>query len=229
MNIRQRGSSWVVLPIMLATAGVAHANIIYTVNLDTNAINGVPGYALAFQLNDGSGTGDNNNSVTLSNFSFGGGSAGGCPANCTTTGGASGDIASAVTLSDSDFFNSFAERFTPGTGLSFKMDLTTNLDAGGTPDAFGFSILDSTGTPLPTLDTSGADTLLSFNIDSENPTLTSFATVAESQVTLSAPTFALAPPTPAPEPDSLLLMGAGLAALAGARRRMKSSGVTADA
>lgn len=59
-------------------------------------------FAVAFQLTDGSGLG---------------GSAGGCPANCTTTGGASGDMTGAVTLTDSSFFNSFAERFTEGSTL----------------------------------------------------------------------------------------------------------------
>lgn len=225
MNIKQFVASWPLLPIALAVAGTVHANVIYTVNLDTNAMNGAAGYALAFQLNDGSGVGDSNNTVTLSNFSFGGGSAGSCgvAGNCEPLGGASGDASSisGITLTDSDFFNSFAQRFTPGNTLSFKLNLTTNLDAGGTPDAFGFSILDNTGTPLPTLDVLGADTLLSFDIDSANPALFTFATSDLSPVALNAPTYALAPNGQAPEPGSLLFMGAGLVGLLGARRRIR--------
>lgn len=221
MSIKRIIASWSFVTIVLA-ANNAQANVIYTVNLNTSAISGAAGYALAFQLADGSGVGDSNNSIMLSNFNFGGGSAGGCPVNCTLTGGASGDIASLVTLNDSDFFNSFAERFTPGTSLSFKLEMTTNVDAGGIPDAFGFSILDNNGTPLPTQDVLGADTLLSFDIDSANPTLNPFATVAGGPVALNAPTFALAPPSGnVPEPSSVPLMGAGIAGLVWAKRRIK--------
>lgn len=227
MNFKQRFTTWTLLPIALALAlaGNSHANIVYTVNLDTSAINGAAGYALAFQLNDGSGLLDANNTVTLSNFIFGGGSAGSCgvAGNCEPFGGASGDASSVtgITLTDSDFFNSFAQRFTPGNTLSFTLDLTTNLDVGGTPDAFGFSILDSTGTPLPTLDALGADTLLSFDFDTLDPTLHTYATSALSPVALSAPTYRLAPPGgQAPEPGGLLLMGTGVLCLFGVRRRI---------
>ncbi|HEY6358872.1 MAG TPA: hypothetical protein VIX35_11540, partial [Vicinamibacterales bacterium] len=63
-------------------------------------------------------------------------------------------------LNTSTPFHAFVEFFTPGSSLSFQLDLTTNVDTGGTPDAFAVSILDSSGASIPTLDPSGADTLL---------------------------------------------------------------------
>ncbi len=215
MNSRYRIAAGAFI-IALAGAGTVHANVVYTVNLDTSPLMSVAGdYALAFQLNDGSGAGDANNTVTLSNFNFGGGSAAGCPVNCTLLGGASGDATTTVNLTDSSFFNSLAQRFTPGSGLSFKVDLATNLDAGGVADFFGFSIL-LDGSAIPTQDPLGADTLLAVDIDTSNPLLVPFATAAGSPAALTAPTVALAPPPgQIPEPGSLLLMGIGLMSLAG--------------
>ncbi len=164
-------------------------------------------------------SGDSNNTITLTDFAFGSGSADGCPASCTTTGGATGDATSSVTLVDSDFFNAFAETFTPGNNLSFKVDLTTNVDAGVTPDAFAFSLLFG-GNSIVT-ENDPADTFLSIDIDSSNPTPAAFGTPAGSQPAIGAPTFALVPPGPGPlpEPGSLRLLIAGLAGLLGIGRR----------
>lgn len=217
MNSRRLLAAWL-LPIALTAAGAVQANVIYTVNLNTSSISGAAGYALAFSFQDGSGApiADNNNTVTLSSFAFGGGSSsGGSP---VISGGAGGGLSSSVALNDSDFSNLLVEGFTPGASLSFKVNLTTNVDAGGTPDFFGFSML-LNGTPLMTQDDTGGDNLLYFNIDSANPTLFPWATAAGSQATLDAPTVALAPPPgQAPEPASLLLLTAGLMGLFGMRR-----------
>ena len=90
-----------VLALMLAMAQQrpAHAGIINgSVSLDTSGLSGT--FELGFIVTDGSATGDANNTVTLGNFGFGGGSAGAVDPLLTTS-GASGDFASGVTLTDS--------------------------------------------------------------------------------------------------------------------------------
>src|SRR5439155_15367315 len=72
-----RRVSWAmffVLALMLAMAQrPAHAGIINgSVSLDTSGLSGT--FELGFILTDGSATGDANNTVTLGNFGFGGGS-----------------------------------------------------------------------------------------------------------------------------------------------------------
>lgn len=207
---------------LVTSAETVYADIIFTVDVNTAPLGGLVGpFAVAFQLNDGSGSADGNNTATITSFAFSGGSAAGCPANCTTTGGASGDMTGTVTLTDSDFLNSFAERFTPGSSLSFQVDLTTNVDAGGVPDAFAFSILDN-GVPIPTLDGLGTDSLLTVDIDSSDPSVLTYGTdSSRTTISLDAPVIGAAP-SAVPEPSTLLLVVTGLAGVAGmARRRLK--------
>ena len=216
-----------VLPMVLAWAGAADANLVQLVTVNTGAISGSAGYAIAFSVQDGSGLlvgGDSNNTAKLSNFNFGGGSAAGSP---VLVGGASGSLGAGVVLADSDFSNLFVEGFTPGSSLSFVLDLTTNLDASGTPDFFGFSILFNDGVntnPLLTLDDTLGDNLLYVNIDSTNPAAAVFATMAGGPVALGAPVLSASPPPgpgpgQLPEPGSLPLLLAGLAGLFGVVRR----------
>ncbi|TCV90662.1 NF038129 family PEP-CTERM protein [Sulfurirhabdus autotrophica] len=209
-------STWAFL-ILMAVSSLAEANLIYTVTLNTTAIAG-GNYALAFQLTDGSGTGDGNNTATLGNFNFGGGSAAGCPANCTLFGDASGDATSSVILNDSTFFNVFTERFTPGNSLSFILNLTTVAET-PTPDAFAFGILDSAGNPILTLDPL-ASSFLSIDIDSTQPTPLLWATDPASPVAINAPTLSTPPPVVGvSEPGSLLLIAAGMAGLIWSARK----------
>lgn len=133
---------------LLSTA--AQATAIYTVTMDTSALAGHPAgpFYLEFQLIDGDGTGDGNNTVVLNNFLFGTG--GGALPGPFTIGSVTGDFSAGITLSDSEFFNLYEQGFTPGDWLSFTVWTTLNADSGPTPDQFSFAILDNTESQLPT-------------------------------------------------------------------------------
>src|SRR5437879_5426013 len=100
----------------------------YTVSLNTAMLQGHPAspFSIAFQLTDGSATGDSNNTITISAFNFGGGNASGSP---NTLGGVTGSLNTKVALTDSLFLNYFIQPFTPGTQLSFQVSATNNIDA----------------------------------------------------------------------------------------------------
>ena len=223
-----------VLAAALLAAAPCRAGVILDVTLDTsnlaNPANtyGAGGpYALDFALTDGGQL--NNNTITISDIAYGSGGSAGGAGTISTTGGASGSLASGVTLTDSGFFADFNQQFTPGALLSFTLDLTTNVDQGpGTsPDSFTFSILDSTGMPIPTSDAS-ASSFLTITLDGPSPTIQTYATVGVApqvgppQV---APPQVGPPPGPAaPEPSSLVLALIGLAGAAAARGLRRRSG-----
>ena len=170
----------------LTTATVmVRANSNFSVFVDTSALVGnlAGPFSLDFQLNDGSGLGDGNNTASLSNFKFGGGSAVG---GATTSGGATGDLTSGINITDSDWtFNEFYQGFLPGNWLSFNLSLSTNLDLGGTPDLFSFAILDGNLMNLAT-QSLGSDNFLEINIDSLKPSVATFAS-SDGSVNLHVP------------------------------------------
>jgi hypothetical protein len=203
-----------IMLLALAFSRPARADAIFNVTLDTAALtaSGDP-FAMFFQLTDGNGV--NDNTVTLRDFTLGGGAL--VPGTTLLDGGASGDLAAGVTLTDSSFFTLFMQGFTPGAELSFLVTLTTSVPAGGfAPDAFGFSLLDAFGVPVPTLDPLLADTLLTITIDGVAPTVTaSGADPERTALVVGAPEA-----TPVPEPATIWLIGMGASALAWRRRRV---------
>jgi hypothetical protein len=152
-----------------AGSSTSRADLMFNVSLGTSGLIGHPAgpFYIDFQLNDGSGTGDANNTVTINNFMFGGGNAVGSP--LPSIGGAGGSLFSSVSITDSGFLNEFTQQFNPGSMLSFSVLLTTNVDPGLTPDAFSFSILDNLLAPIPT--TNFADAFLFVNIRRVNLTV----------------------------------------------------------
>jgi hypothetical protein len=200
-----------VLACSLLGASISYATTIgFKVSLDTSVLVGHPAgpFYIDFQLIDGLGTGDANNTVTITNFVFGGGSAVGSP--LAPFGGASGSLSSSVSITDSAFLNEFTQQFIPGTTLSFDVLLTLNVDSGPTPDAFSFAILDSLLAPIPT--TGLGDALLLVNIDSASPPIQTFPgdPTRPPMIAISKPTTSVA----MPETGStlMLMLVAGMSA-----------------
>lgn len=206
------------ISILFLCAGptVALADETVNVTINTSSVAAQPGSEIYFDFTDGSGTGDANNTVTISDISLGGGTAGAIDTSTFgVTGGESGSLTSAVALIDSSPFNQFAQFFTAGTEVSFVMDLTTNVDAGPIPDQFSVFIYDPSGNPLDTTnDPSGFDSLLAVNIDSSSPAVNNYDT---SLVTATVSTSTAV----SPEPSTLLLCGLGLILMAFVATRLR--------
>ena len=201
---------------LAVAAQAASADVIDNVAFDTTSLVGHPAgpFYVEVALTDGDGFGDANNTATLSNFNFGGGSALGSP---IVVGGASGNFGTGISITDSSFLSLFIGEFAPGLQLSFSLDLTTNDDLGGIPDGLTFFLLDNSGVPLPTLAPIG-DYFFSVAIGS-NPAFTEYASDPSRPPSVGPPVSIPAPTitSSTPEPSTVYLLGGALLILVIAR------------
>ena len=200
------------IALLFGTASTAHADLNFKVSLDTTPLTGslavnAP-FRVNFQLIDGDGVA--NNLVTIENFSFGSGSAGG---DLLLFGGAAGDLTGSITLSDPDpgfIFNAFFQRFTPGNTLAFDVHTTTNY-VGGTPDRFSFSIQDRWGADIPT---SGmAWEFIGVDLNGPTPVVEVYGAAGDYE-DMGTPGLAMVP-----EPSPLALLALALPIAAGRLRK----------
>jgi len=213
MKFRQRVMRLIAtLGLTLLCAPLPSFATMLAVSLDTSQLVGNPAapFYIEFQLNDGSGTNDGNNTAAVTSFDFGGG-APGDPSTIVTNGGAGGCLNCGVTITDNSFFNQFYQQFTPGTTLTFEVNLTENVDSGPQPDEFTFAILDCSQTEIPT--TSPANALLTVDISAPAKIQTFSGTTNASLACNGQPGIPLPAPATAvlPEPGTLPVGIVGLA------------------
>jgi hypothetical protein len=124
--------------LLLAMSG-ARADPTFEVSLDTSAISGTS-EQLVFEFVDGDGS--VNNSVSLSDFTLGGGAAA-APADYMGSTGVSGDVASGITMDDSGGTALFTQLVTFGSSLMFRLNTTNVFSGSGAPDALSMAVYTS--------------------------------------------------------------------------------------
>jgi MYXO-CTERM domain-containing protein len=221
---RRLRRTWLLGLVLIAAGSPARADLSWTVSLDTSqlASHYTGPFGLDFEL-----VGSNGNTVTLTDFSFGGGAAG--PGPAFVSGGVGGDLTGGVTLDDSSsFFSDFNQQFTTGGTLSFTV--STSLNSGSFPDSFSMVIFQqydaahgydpfagTGGTPIATADPSGADSFVTVAINgAEATTAVGYSSAAgdvSNTVTASV----------VPEPSGGMTMLFGLLGLAGALARRRKA------
>jgi hypothetical protein len=192
------------------------------VSINTSSLAGESGSELFVELTGGgSDSGVGYNTVTLSGFNLSGGTAGAVDP-LSTFGNVTGNLTSTVSINDNASpFNLSAQFLTPGSQLSFDMDLTGNVNTGPVPDALFLFLYDPSGNPIATTsDPSGFDSLLAVNFNSAAAPISNYDTALVSVapvVTSSVPEI-----DPSSALSGLTLLAGALAMLRG-RREIKRS------
>ena len=171
-NYRRLKVLALLVPICMIAATASSAQQTFHISLNTALLTASSNgpFSLDFQFSDGSGVGDNNNTVVLSGFQFGAGSPLGNP---TLLGAASGNLGSSIMLTDAIFFTEFYQQFLPGNTLEFDVNTTVETDSGPVPDEFSFAILDGNLNELPT--EGPANAFLLMDLNSGVPQIRTFA------------------------------------------------------
>jgi hypothetical protein len=180
---------------------IARGDITYNFTMNTQPLldDAADGpYSLFFGLN-----GSNGSIVTLSDFNFGGGSAGVDDFEF----GATGDAANPpIVLGPASGASLLLEDFTPGTVLDYTIDVNANLSS-SSPDTFDFAIVGAnynSGSDLPTVQPGGPGDLaqLVMDVPELTPSTWGFDTTADANLDAGgSPTLTLAT-TSVPEPGS---------------------------
>jgi len=211
------GAALLTAALALAFAPESRANFDFTVTINVASLVSNPNgpFSLDLQLADGSGLANSDNTVTISNFVFTGGSATGTPT--FTSGGESGSFASSVVLTNSAFDNEFAQAFSSGvTQIQFTVDETSTVDT--TPEQFNVAIFDNNFMNITTTNPDSSDTLIESAII-RNETIGSVKTFS-STGTNGGVTASVAAAVPEPGSAAMLLVGAlGFFARRGTFRR----------
>ena len=202
--------------VCMTTTAVASP---FLITLDTSPLAGPQ--TLVFGLTNADAS---SNTIALSDFDFGGGSAFAGTEDCTLGGtftgtGCSGDLTSGVGLEDLEPSVFFTQQFLPGASLSFILNATNN-SSGPIPDQFSMSLCDGSFGTCYSDDPFGAMLLL--DLTGGTLSLSSFVTYGASLQNLAAPVVTVAPAA-VPEPSTLLLLGGGLATYAARARKRRGN------
>ncbi len=193
------------------------ADTTFDVTLDVTGLRDNPYGAGAPYSVDFLVTGDqgNNDSVTISSFAITAASLG---ASAAPSGDVSGSLSTVLVVGDTSFVNDYNQVITPDNSsnpikITFQMAATTNFASGSFPDNFAFSILDGSGSPIPTTDSFGGS-LFNFNLE---PGLD----VSQIAVYQSTNSPVLGPPvivplSTVPEPATLILLAIAVPLVIGA-------------